>query len=200
MKREQIGLAFGVLENLPTILFLALWKGGFGLEVASWSASLAAAAVLIGFKVCGRPADTIVLGINLSFLWLAPGIRLLFELGAAETARGVIAFSGSCVLATVLASGLAQAALSRRGVLGLEEAPARARRTYSLALLGLMGLAVAWSVFFAGDQWMAIVLPLVILFTARRFFLARIADRRNTGSDPMAAGAAVIATPVSDAV
>ena len=34
MKREQIGLAFGVLENLPTILFLALWKGGFGLEVA----------------------------------------------------------------------------------------------------------------------------------------------------------------------
>jgi len=196
MKKEQTELMLGVLENAPTIVFLGLWRTGAGLEAAAWSACAAAAAVLVLFRLLGRPYDTIVLGINISFLAMAPLIVGSFAIGQPDVARGLLGLAETATVATVFLTGTVLTLFARRGFIGAEGLSKAESRRYSLILLALAGGAVAWSAAHTGQQWLSIVLPLIVLFTARRFMLARIADR---GPDSPAMAAAVLPVKTVDA-
>lgn len=183
MGRERTDFLIGVLENLPTILFLGIWKTGLGLEAAGWSACLSAAAVLMLFHRLRRPFDPIVLGININFLLTTPVIVGLFAAGQVDLARAGVHFAASGAVATVFVTGAVVTLLSPRGFLGSDRLPRAVQRRYSTVLLLLAAAAVPWSFAHAGQHWMSIVLPLIVLFAARRFILAHLADRHQGGGE-----------------
>lgn len=188
MRREQTDLVLGVVENAPTILFLGLLKSGMGLDVAGWTACVAAAAVFALFHALGRRADTIVLGINVNFLVMAPAVVGAFAVGQEEIARWLVALGETGAVASVFLVGAVLTLASPRGFVGAEGIGRAATRRNSIALLVLAGGALAWSAAHTGQEWLSIVLPLIVLFTARRFMLARIADRGAKGTDGSAMG------------
>ena len=191
MRTARTDLAFGVAENLPSILFIALWKAGAGLEIAGWTGCLSAALVLLLFGYLGWKPDTILLGININFALTAPVIVGLFAAGHAELARWCLAYAGTGAVATVLATGVVLTLASRRGFIGLEDGPQPVRQRYSVLLLALTAGAVVWSALQSGDHWMSIVLPLVAIFAARRFLLAHLSDKGGHDASPTMVVAAV---------
>lgn len=197
MTRARLDFAYGLLENLPTIVFVGLWNAGAGLQVAGWSASLAAILVLSAFVRLGRRPDTILLGINVNFAMTAPIIASLFLVGQTELARWFLGHVEAGAIATVFLTGICLTICSARGFVGSDAGSTSDRRRYSLLLLTLSAAAVAWSAAHIGAHWMSIVLPLVVLFAARRFLVAQMTDReeRNPGPD---SSLAVVAVPVPE--
>lgn len=195
MTRARLDFAYGLLENLPTIVFVGLWNTGAGLQVAGWSASLAAILVLSTFARLGRGPDTILLGINVNFAMTAPIIASLFLVGQMELARWVLGHVEAGAIATVFLTGICLTICSARGFVGSDAGSASERRRYSLLLLTLSAATVGWSAAHTGNHWMSIVLPLVVLFAARRFLVAQLTDGEQRDAGP---SLAVVATPVSE--
>lgn len=191
MRNARTDFALGVVENLPSILFIGLWKTGVGLGAAGWSACGAAVLVLLLFRYLQRRPDTILLGLNISFVFTTPLIVGLFAGGHAELARWCIIYAGTGAVATVFATGLVLTAVSERGFVGADDLPRPTQRRYSAMLLLLTAGAVLWSALQVGDHWMAIVLPLVAIFAARRFLRAHLSDRGGHDASPTLAVAAV---------
>lgn len=191
MRTARTDLAFGVMENLPSILFVGLWKAGLGLETAGWTGCGTALLVLLLFSYLQRKPDTILLGININFVFTTPLIVGLFVGGQAEWARWCVTYAGTGAIATVFATGLVLTAVSGRGFVGAEDLPRPIQRRFSALLLVLTAGAVVWSAFQVGDHWLAIVLPLVVIFATRRFVLAHLSDRGGHDVSPTLAVAAV---------
>ena len=182
----------GALEGVPSIVFLALWRSGIDLQIAGWTGSILAAALLIGFRRYSQPNDTIVLGINLHLLIATPLIEAVYRLGGTDLALALIAAAQSGLLVSILAVGAAQTVLSPRGYIGDTALAPRRRRLYSLALLAATAAAAAWSLANHGNPLLAFALPLMALFALRRFLIARARDRSDNPAPTLAA------TPAAD--
>lgn len=177
-----------VLESVPSIVFLALWRSDVDAELAGWIGSGLAAALLIGFRLCRVPCNPVLLGINLHLVVITPLIVALFRLGATDTARTLLDTAENGVLAAVLAVGCALTAFAPRGFVGVDGLPAATRRAYSLLLLAVAAAAVPWSFANAGSTLLSIGVPLMALLGLRRFLIARWRDRtRPSGGGSLAA-------------
>src|SRR5204863_9843774 len=85
--------ATDILEGLPSIVFLALWQSSVDMRFAGWAGAIAAAMVLIGFRLFRLPFNPIVLGINLHLLLVTPLIVTVFHIGAYDLGRTLLAFA-----------------------------------------------------------------------------------------------------------
>lgn len=190
-----------VLEGLPSIVFLALWRGEMvDPAAAGWTGSALAAAVLIGFSLRRVAFNPVLLGINLHLLVITPLIVGLFRAGQPELARTLLDTAQAGVLVAVFLVGGALTAFAARGFIGVDGLPAATRRRYSLLLLAVAAAAVPWSVANAGSTLLAVGVPLIALFGLRRYLIARWRDRADGNSTGNRGGEAlaVAGAPSSD--
>lgn len=182
----------GVLESLPSVTFLALWRGEVtGLEAAGWIGSAVAAAVLLLLQARRTPCDPILLGINLHLLAITPLIVGLFQLGQVGLARVLVDTAHNGVLIAVLVVGGTLTVFGPRGFIGLDGLPAALTRSYSGLLLAVAAAGVLWSfVNVGGSTLMSVGLPLMVLFGLRRYLVARWRDRAGGGGEVLAVAGA----------
>lgn len=181
----------GILESLPSVTFLALWRGDLvGLEAAGWTGCGLAAAVLLALRLRRTPFDPILLGINLHMLVITPLVVGLFHAGQPALAGTLVDTAQTGVLVAILAVGAALTLFAPRGFVGIAGLPTGARRGYSLLLLAVAGAAVPWSLAHAGSALMSIGVPLMALFGLRRYLVARWQDKAGDGDRALAAMAA----------
>jgi hypothetical protein len=178
-----------ILESLPSIVFLALWRSDVDVELAGWIGVGLAAMVLIGFRVFRVDYNPILLGINVHLLVITPLIVTVSQMGALDLARALVASSERGVLVTVFAVGCALAAFSRRGFIGTDDRPGQSRWGYSSILLVASAAAMVWALTYTGNTLLAIAVPMMGLFGLRRLLVARWLDRSNRTDGSLAIGA-----------
>jgi len=166
-----------LLQSAPTALFLLLWRGDVGLELAGWCGSAAALFVLIYCRAVNVPAHPILLGANIHLLLATPVIVGLDRAGAAALSDQLAQYGHPGVLITVWLTGLWLTVFSRAGFVGEDTMPARQRVLYSCALLGVCALGIVWAFVIAEPGVMAVALPFIALIGVRGWLLARWQDR-----------------------
>lgn len=186
---NQKRLLFGLLENAPSIAFLALLQADAGLRLTGWVSTGLAAVVFACYAGRRLAPHPILLGINLYMLAITPVIETLYLAGAGRIGAALIDHAQSGVFIAVLATGAAQAAFAQTGFVGAPLPDPGRRRRSDAVMLGACAVAVAWSMTAPGGRIVAIALPFLMLFGLRQWLLARDSDR------PDPPGAAVPAMP-----
>jgi hypothetical protein len=183
-----------ILEGVPSIAFIALWRGGYGMETAGWAGSGLAAAVLLYLSSTRTRSHPVLFGINLHILFATPVIIGLFRLGAGDLGALLADHGHRGVLVTVFLVGIGQTLFTSAGLIGSQDLPLLQKRTYSLSLLAVSLAGILWAFGIQNSGFMAVFVPLTVLFGLRRFLLARWHDRNPSGSE-----AVLLVAPVSDA-
>ncbi|WP_193187316.1 hypothetical protein [Nisaea sediminum] len=180
-KTSQNAWLVASAEMLPTLVFLSLWRGGFGLETAGWSGAASAALVLGAIGVTRPKFSPVVLGINIHLLLITPAIVGLYKLGFDEWAETLRHQAQTALFVVVALVGALLIGTTERGLIGTDTGPARIRFRYSLVILAAVTGAIPWAYFHAGDSLTSVALPLVILFALRGYLAARLEDKRGDG-------------------
>lgn len=183
-----------ILEGVPSIAFIALWRGGFGMETAGWVGSGLAAAVLLYLWKSGTRSHPVLFGINIHILFATPVIVGLFRLGVVDLGAVLADHGHRGVLVTVFLVGVGQTFFSSAGFIGSKDLPQSRKRTYSLLQLAVSLAGILWAFGIENSGFVAVFVPLTILFGLRRYLLARWQDRNPDGS-----GAMLVAAPVTGA-
>ena len=155
------------LENLPSLLFFAIWRSGVGLEHAAWAAAAASAIVLsaLWFRRCAP--DSILLGINLHFIATPIAIQLVYNSGNTELAREMIDAAGVAVIGPILLTGILVTIFTRQGFVGAQLATPGSTRIRSVILIVWTSAALVWSLQFMGNQFLSVGLPILSTFLMR---------------------------------
>ena len=157
-----------IVENIPTILFFALWRSGADLDQAAWAAAFAAFIVFCWLRETRRSPDTILLGINLHFVLTASIIQAVYVAGFEELAREMIVYAGFAVPVMILLTGIALSVLWRDGFIGENVLDPDISAARSLALILWAAVTCVWSYAFIGDQFLSVGLPVISIFAMRR--------------------------------
>lgn len=184
----------GILEGVPSIAFIALWRGGYGLETAGWVGSGLAAAVLLYLWLSRTPGHPVLFGINIHNLLATPVIVGLFLSGFGDLGALLADHSQKGVLVTVFLVGVAQTLFSSAGFVGSRDLPQAQKRNYSLLLLAVSLAGIFWAFGIENGVFVAVFVPLTVMFGLRRFLLARWHDR-----NPDASGGLLLVVPVTEA-
>ncbi|WP_426236610.1 hypothetical protein [Pararhizobium sp. DWP1-1-3] len=168
-----------ILEAVPSVVFLALWRSGFDMETSGWTGALLAAAQLLGFYRFGVFSNPIMLGINLHLLIITPLIMVSFAIGAREFSDALVVHSYRGVLVTVFVVGCVLTLMSRRGFVGIDDVPKRSFWKTSGVLLAASALAIVWAFAYTGAVVLSVAVPMIGLFALRRFLIANILDNEN---------------------
>lgn len=189
-----------ILEGLPTIIFVALWRSDVDQEFAGWIGAGLAATVIAGFRLSGVRFNSILLGMNLHLMVVIPAIEALFVFGTPDLARTLIATGETGVLVFVFIVGCILTAFSPRGFIGIDGLPPAARRTYSMILLAVSAATIPWSFLNLGHTLLSIGIPVMALFGLRRLLIARWQDRahRVDGGGSEDGILAALAVPTGD--
>ncbi|MDJ1464128.1 hypothetical protein [Nitratireductor sp. GZWM139] len=196
MQREWVS---DILESLPSLIFITLWRSGFDQELTGWIGVALAACVLIGFRACRLRFHPVLLGINIHLLIITPLIIGLYEIGLPVWSDAILEVAYRGVLITVFLTGFVLT-FTRAGFIGVDGV-SKGLRPYSFALLFASALAIVWSFFVVdGGPLTTIALPVMALFGLRRFLIARLVDRNGESNllVPVGAGVAFGAGSVED--
>ncbi|QDG76531.1 hypothetical protein [Labrenzia sp. PHM005] len=171
-----------LLEGLPSIVFILLWRQSGDIETAGWLGSgvaLGVLAVLVYLKAKMHP---VFIGINLHILLATPIIVGLFRTGQTEIAEVLSANTHSGVLVTVLIVGIGQTLFSARRFSALEDVSDTVQLRYSLVFLGACALGAGWALTTTGSSFVPVVATLTVLFVGRNFLQARLSDKNGSGA------------------
>ena len=168
---------FALVQFLPLSLFAALAFGGGVPDADRWKlafemASLAALAQLAIVLPQRRPANRLVLAANLYLLLggLAFVTRQWWYLELYGALRE------SAIFLLMLVVGVVSTIASRAGFIGIAiEAPRRTVGRASLVLLAATVVALALSVAFRGDRYLAATVPIIGLAVLQRVLVRRAA-------------------------
>ena len=177
-----------LLESVPSITFIVLWRQGGDLELAGWVGSGLALGVFTAFVWLRVHMHPVLLGVNLHILVVTPLIVGLFRFGNADLAKTLVAYSHGGVLLTVLATGLALSCFSRNGFAGFPDLPLRQQRRISALMLFVSILGAGWALATPENSLVPVVVTLTLLIGGRRFLLARWMDRANGKDTAMMTG------------
>lgn len=183
-----------ILEAVPSIAFLALWRNDFGMELAGWVGAALAGTLLSAFHLFKLRSNPIMLGINVHLVVITPLIVGLSRLGAPELGRLLATGSYEGVFVTVFCVGCVLTLFGKEGFIGVTGLAATDRRKLSLLLLASAAAAATWAFWFDGGALLKVAAPMLALFAIRRFIVARTIDRSShaagllVGTAPLAAG------------
>jgi|GEM_PF-1354175 len=169
-----------LLEGLPSIVFILLWRQGGDLETAGWAGSALALGVFVVFGVLKVGMHPVLLGVNLHILVATPLIVGLYQSGHGTIADLLAGYSHGGVLLTVLLAGIGQAVFRKGGYVGFMEIPVRSQRRISLLMLVISGFGAVWALSTPDSSFVPVLVTLTVLIVGRRFLLARWADRRSS--------------------
>lgn len=171
-----------VVESIPSIVFLTLWRSGWDLEQAGWVGSASALMTLAVFRYLRWPYTPILLGINIHILVITPLIVSLFKLGAEQLGSNLISLSYNGVLITVFLVGLALTIFSKQGFIGVSGLPPIERRINSIMLLSASAVTILWAFFLtkSTSAFVSVAIPLIALFIIRRLMIAQLKKRHSS--------------------
>lgn len=175
---KQKQLLADVLEGLPSIVFILLWRQSGDLELAGWAGAGLALIALAGLRYLRAHMNPVLLGVNFHLLLATPVIWGLFQAGLVETGRLFAAHAHGAVLLTVTVTGLFLSLFSRRGFLAADLSPMLCR-TASAGMLILSSAGACWALLVPAQSFLAVIATLSVLILGRRFVLATWADRAN---------------------
>ncbi|WP_460080244.1 hypothetical protein [Roseibium sp. LAB1] len=178
---QQKQLLLDLLESLPSIVFILLWRQTGDLELAGWSGCGLAVLVLAAFGLLGAQMHTVLLGVNLHILLVTPLLDALSRFGDASLARFLIAYSYSAVLLTVTITGGVLTLFSRGGFAGVPGLPGPVRLRMSVLMLAVSMAGTMWAFWTPDNSVLPVVVTLSLLIGGRRFLLARLSDKSSNG-------------------
>lgn len=195
-KSQQRQLALDLLEGLPSIGFVLLWRQTGDLEFAGWLGSSLALAVFIVFKVLKGHMHPVLLGVNCHILFITPLIMGLYSIGADAVADLIVPNAYGAVLATVTVVGVVLTVFSRGGFAGTEKIDEARRHRLSLLMIAVSTTGTAWALAVPNEALLPVVATLTLLIVGRRFLLARWSD--DAAHLPALAGGALHGTGQPD--
>ncbi|MES0880625.1 hypothetical protein [Roseibium sp. SCP14] len=189
MERSQQKQWFtDLLEGLPSIAFILLWRQMGDLELAGWIGSGLALFVFGAFFHLKSRMHPVLLGVNAHILVATPLIVSLFRFGDPALAKTLITYSHGGVLVTVLLAGVLQTLFANGGFAGLPEMPRSQQRRYSLLMLAITALGAGWVVANPVNSLVPVVATLTLLIGGRRYLLARLVDKSHSERGLVVAG------------
>ncbi|MEM9630716.1 MAG: hypothetical protein AAGA50_05300 [Pseudomonadota bacterium] len=202
MERSQQKQWFAdLLEGLPSIAFILLWRQLDDLELAGWIGSGLALFVFATFLHLRSRMHPVLLGVNAHILVATPIIVGLFRFGDPAFAKMLVTYSHGGVLVTVLLAGIYQTIFVNGGFAGLPEVPRVQQWRYSLIMLLGTALGAGWVLANPANSLVPVVVTLTLLIGGRRYLLARLVDKGHSGHGlaigGLAAGEAQLADPTA---
>lgn len=199
VSRQRLWLT-DLLEGLPSVAFILLWRQSGELELAGWVGSgLALVAFAVFFAMRAR-MNPVLFGVNLHILVATPIIVGVFYLGFEQFGRLLASHAHSAVLLTVFLTGLLLTLFSKRGFVSAE-LPQKQVGFYSVLMTAASAFGVSWAFLIPSQAFLVVIATLALLIVGRRFLLAQWADRGSksdtfavaTISNPEPGGAEVSA-------
>lgn len=185
----QRAWATDIVEAIPSVVFLALWRSDMDMQLAGWIGAALAAIQLIGFRYFRLQYNPIMLGINIHLLIITPLIMAAFTAGAREFSDMLVAHSYRGVLITVFLVGCGLTLVSPKGFIGIDNLSRTDCWKNSGILLAASAVAIAWAFNYTGGTLLAVGAPMIGLFGLRRFLVARTIDGSNQIDGIVALGA-----------
>lgn len=179
-----------LLEGLPSIIFILLWRQSGDIEMAGWIGTYAAFGVLGLLFFMKTPMNPVLMGVNIHMVLATPLIVGLFRIGQTDIARFLAANAHAGVLVTVFAVGVVLTFYSKRGFSNLANVSVSKQRLYSLVLLGICGAGAIWGLTTEGSSFVPVVATLTVMFLGRNFLQARLSDKNGAGAGLVVGGAA----------
>jgi hypothetical protein len=186
MQTQQKRWLTDLMEGVPSIVFILLWRQSGDLVFAGWVGStlcLMVLGALIGMKVRMHP---ILMGVNIHILLATPLIVGLFRLGFDGVGDVLAEYAYGGVLVTVFAVGFAQMLFSRSRFAALENVTDRVQLVFSAVLLAFCAFGAVWALLTPGSRFVPVVVTIAALIIGRNFLQARLSDK--------SAGAGVLVT------
>ncbi len=189
-KSQQKRWLTDLLEGLPSIVFILIWRQSGDLELSGWFGAFVAFGVLGILGVLKTRMHTIVLGVNIHILLVTPVIVGLFRIGLSNIAEILAMYAHAGVLLTVFVVGIIQTVATNRGFSNLADVSKRAQRRYSTIMLGLCGAGVIWAMSVPESSFVPVVVTLTVLIVGRNFLQARLSDKNGTTAGLVVSGMA----------
>jgi hypothetical protein len=190
MQTQQKRWLTDLMEGVPSIVFILLWRQSGDLEFAGWIGSalcLFVLSALIGMRVRMHP---ILVGVNIHILLATPLIVCVFRLGFDGLGDVLAEYAYGGVLVTVFAVGLAQMLVSRSRFSALENVTDRAQLIHSAVLLAICASGAVWALLTPGSRFVPVVVTIAALIIGRNFLQARLSDK-SAGAGVLVTGSAV---------
>lgn len=188
-RSRQTQFVLDLLEGLPSVGFILLWRQTGDLELAGWIGTGLAATVFAAFTLMKGRMHPVLLGVNSHILLVTPLIVGLFRFGGREIAELLVPYSYGAVLLTVTLVGVLLTLFTRAGFAGVPELAARLRLRLSLMMIAVSAAGTAWAMSTPDKALAPVVVTLTLLIVGRRFLLARWAD--NPAGAVLLAGSAL---------
>lgn len=185
MKSHQQQWLQDILEGLPSVAFLLVWRQSGDLELAGWCGALLALISFVLFFAARSRMNPVLLGINLHLLIVTPLIVGTYRLGFADLGAFLAAYAHSAVLVSVFLAGVFLTIFSERGFIGSKGLPPKRNRRYSFAMLAVSALGMIWALSQPDSSLVPVVVTLTALIAGRRFVLARQADNSSSALAPL---------------
>jgi len=176
VKSRQTQLVLDLLEGLPSVGFILLWRQTGDLEFAGWIGSGLALAVFALFRLLKGRMHPVLLGVNCHILLVTPLIVGLIRLGGGAVAEAIVPYSYGGVLLTVTLVGVALSLFPRSGFAGVSDLDGRLGSRLSLLMLAVSAAGTAWALAVPDKALLPVVVTLTLLIVGRRFLLARWSD------------------------
>ncbi|ASP33937.1 hypothetical protein CHH27_12365 [Labrenzia sp. VG12] len=197
-RSRQMQFLLDLLEGLPSVGFILLWRQTGDLQFAGWFGCGLAFVVFMVFAGLKARMNPVLLGVNLHILLVTPLMVGLFRFGNTALAEFLVGYSYGAVLITVTLTGAVLSAFTREGFAAAPDLPANLRRRLSLAMLFVAGSGAAWAIWMPGNSLLPVVVTLTGLIVGRRFLLLRWSGDAATGL--VVAGTATSGSAQSDLV
>lgn len=179
-----------LLESVPSIVFILIWRQSGDIETAGWVGAAAAFGVLGVLSFLKTPMHPVLMGVNLHILLTTPLIVGLFRAGQTQIAEFMAAHAYGGVLVTVFVVGTVLTAATRRGFSSLSDVPPKTQRRYSVIMLGLCACGAAWAFATSNSRFVPVVVTLTVLIVGRNFLQARMSDTNGSKAGLAAGGLA----------
>jgi hypothetical protein len=189
MQTQQKRWLTDLMEGVPSIVFILLWRQSGDLEFVGWVGSalcLMVLGALIGMKVRMHP---ILMGVNIHILLATPLILGLFRLGFDGVGDVLAEYAYGGVLVTVFAVGFAQMLFSRSRFAALENVTDRVQLVFSAVLLAFCACGAVWALLTPGSRFVPVVVTIAALIMGRNFLQARLSDK-SAGAGVLVTGSA----------
>lgn len=187
-----------LLEGVPSITFILLWRQMGDLEFAGWVGSALALFTFAVFLKLRTRMHPVLLGVNLHILVATPLIVSMFRFGETVIAKQMVVYSHGGVLLTVLITGLVLTIFTKGGFAGFPDMPRKQQMRWSGLMLAVSALGAVWILATPDDSLVAVVVTLTLLIGGRRFLLARWMDRSNKEEGLAIGGVSIVEPQTSE--
>jgi hypothetical protein len=162
-----------IIETVPALLFLILWRAGLDIQTAAWIGCAMATVATLGLVLTGQRLNPIALGLNIYMMLAIPLILITIEVVGRDSADFLIRNAETGVLVVMFLTGLVMTIFTRNGF--LNEPGVQRAHSWRLSVLLLISVAglIAFSIQMQHIPFLAVGGPLIVLFLLRDYLVGQ---------------------------